>query len=106
MRIKVYDNVHYSGSSRSSSDGGVPYKSYIRGNSKIISMYGTGANINVVVNDSSTNPNMNDSDFTLTLPPEPASYGKLIFTRLYLPAAWYTGQLEVWVDGKDRKSVV
>ncbi len=91
MRVKVYNDSNV-----------VPKypEAYLMGNSKIISMYGTGANINVVVNDSSTNPNMNDSDFTLNLnTPDPASYGKLIFTRLYLPAAWHTGQLEVSVDG-------
>ncbi|GCC10084.1 hypothetical protein IPdc08_00106 [archaeon] len=93
MRVKVYGTVNTSS----------PPEAYLMGNSRIISMYATGVNINVVVNDSSSNPNMNNSNFTLKLnTPDPAFYGKLIFSRLYLPAAWHTGQLEVWVDGIKR----
>ncbi len=102
MRVKVYGNVNVEPTSLSFVEPIIPPfepEAYLMGNSKIISMYGTGANINVVVNDSSTSPKMNDSNFTLLLHTPLTSYGKLIFSRLYLPAAWYTGQLEVWVDG-------
>ncbi len=99
VRIKLYRNVHRT----SSRDKGIPEESYIRGNSVVVSTYGTGVNVRVDVNDSSTDPTdirLNDPDFTLNLnTPDPASYGRLSFTRLYLPAAWRAYRIRVWVDG-------
>ncbi len=91
VRIRVYGNVH-----RSS-----PYRAYIRGNSKIISIYGTGVNVMVEVNDSTTDPYMQNSYFSTVLnTPDPSSAGPLLFSRLYLPAGWHTYRMRVWVDGR------
>lgn len=103
VRIKVWGNVHinYRG------DWGAPYDAYVKGSSKIISLYGSGLNVKVEVNDTTTDPQMANTDFTLTLTtPDPATVGSLTFSRLYLPAynpytlgSWRKLRVKVWVDG-------
>ncbi|NOZ59023.1 MAG: hypothetical protein GXO66_05550 [Euryarchaeota archaeon] len=97
VRLKVWGNAH---ALSFLGDRGNPYEAYLRGNSKIISLYGSGMNVKVVVNDSSTDSVMANDDFTLTLTtPDPSAVGSLTFSRLYLPAGWHTYRIRVWVDG-------
>lgn len=104
MRIKVWGNVHYP---NYPDDRGIPYEAYLKGSSKVISLYGSGMNVKVEVNDSSTDSVMTNADFTLTLTtPDPSTVGTLTFSRLYLPAynpyslgSWRRLRVRVWVDG-------